>query len=450
MANCDTGGCDGQTPDAYYCDASAALRWGSRPCSDFANECLACCDANGISQLASLNPPTDALGAFDTYCARGHCPTASPTAQPSSSPSQPQTSDPSKAPSDVPTNHPTEPSKAPSEMPSDAPIPSPSKSPLPPGVTHNPSNQPSLQPSVSPSADPSNVPSHAPSRAPLMPGVTHSPSDAPSTQTSQPSESPERSPTSEEPTKAPQESVDTTTGDSSSMHLKLFLICKYNDQPTTVYTIYMTLSQYAEIMVDAVLLSIKSVTYHSIEYEDNDSWQYAEWNKAGIVDFKMCKIFNNVQLTDYCMSYDDLLDDSSEDTDGEYTAIATFGIVSDQALNAYQTYIKNQLMSNAFQQAFELNMNQALNDEINANQRRRSLLDDSLHFEVVSIQIVDPTDISTTEYDDSKSFGNDDTEITTIILIVALVLIVILMSIVAMFYAKKRNVEKQEEGKIDE
>eukprot|EP01083_Nonionella_stella_P302236 1041292_1 len=356
-------------------------------------------------------------------------PTKHPTSQPTDSPifTGTSTQPPTIQPTNSPTIHPVSPSIKPiiTGLPTTHPTASTQHPTDVPNISHT--NNPTRMPSVNPSTSPSNVPTSSP--------ITIFPSSNPTI-----------SPTTLSPTLSP-----------SSMRLDLFLICKYVDKPITFYTIYITLSRYAEIMVDAVFTSIKSVTYHAIDYEDNESWQYAEWNKAGIRDFKMCKIFNNVQLTDHCVSYDDLLHDSSEDsedTDGEYTAVATFGIVSDQALDAYQSYISNQLMSNAFRQAFEWNMNQALNDETNANQRRRILLDDTVNFEVVSIRIVDPMDITTTEYDDSNSFGNDnDAGRTTIILIVTLVSIVLLVAAVAilMHYrnAKKRNGEKEEEGKID-
>eukprot|EP01083_Nonionella_stella_P253579 872415_1 len=395
--------------------------------------------------IFTIEAETGVIGQFDV---RVTCTSDSPTMNP--------TQNPSSVPSDTPTNDPTkDPTNDPTLMPSVNPTKAPTDTTTLPTLVPttgtpsiSPSNQPSAIPTYTPTLDPSKLPSHFPTNTPVI----HTTATAPTKHTTsiQPSSNPTISPTTLVPTFTP-----------TSMRFGLFLICKYMDKPTTFYTVYITLSQYAEIMVDTILTSLESVTYHSTDYEDNDIWQYAEWTKAGIVDFKMCKIFNHVDLTDQCMSYDhydDILqrEDSSDD-DGEYTAIAAFGVVSDQELHAYQAYIASQLMSNAFQKAFELNMNKALDDQINANQRRRmtrrNLLDDTLNFQVISIQIIDPMDVATTEYDDSKSFGKDNVGSTIIILIVALALVVVLVVLGAVFMyyrnGKKKN-DEQEEDKINE
>eukprot|EP01084_Bolivina_argentea_P153630 267874_1 len=239
------------------------------------------------------------------------------------------------------------------------------------------------------------------------------------------------------------------TESPSSFYIPLYFLCKYNDESIKFYTLYMTLIQYGEIMLNATLRSIQSETGHSTNYNDNDMWQHVEWNRAGITNFKMCTIFNDVQLNADCELFNlfDSNDESNNDKH-EYIAVGMFGIVADKSVNKYKRYVINQVMSETFKITFESNMNNALN---NYKQRRRNLLDNN--FEVISIEIIDAFNITNTEYDDSNSNTNNNKHTQmTIILVISIICILFIIVIIAIwiYYSKLKNRKSNaDEGKIN-
>merc|ERR1712113_958361 len=96
-----------------------------------------------------------------------------------------------------------------------------------------------------------------------------------------------RSPTSQ-PTPTSQSVAET--------YSDMMFICQYNDESITYYTVHISLSLYADLMIEAILESVQSVTFHSANYDDGDVWQFAEWTRSGIFDFKICSLFDDVTI----------------------------------------------------------------------------------------------------------------------------------------------------------
>eukprot|EP01084_Bolivina_argentea_P059859 109352_1 len=113
-------------------------------------------------------------------------------------------------------------------------------------------------------------------------------------------------------------------------------------------------------------------------------------------------------------------------------------------------------MSEMFKNTFKSNMNSQLNN--NGSQRRRNLLDNENIFDVISVEIIDPFNITTTEYDDDDdddlSIFDNKSIITLIICLLVLVIIVIVTSI--HYFKKSKNKHKkyenayEEEGKMND
>eukprot|EP01084_Bolivina_argentea_P055974 102514_1 len=200
-------------------------------------------------------------------------------------------------------------------------------------------------------------------------------------------------------------------------------------------------------MANAVLMSMHSITNHSTNY--------TEWTRAGILNFDICAVFNDIELNgnDNCPLYQSF----DSDRKSKYKAIATFGIITDQSLNKYKNYLMTTMMTDNFMNVFQSNMNNALNDEINlTQQRRRILLDKNDNFEVISIEIIDPLNVTkNTEYDDSqisKRENNYDETIILLIIIILSTLCLIVFVVIFVYYKKSKNKQMNlgKEGEIDQ
>mmetsp|Transcript_46327 Transcript_46327/g.74285 ORF Transcript_46327/g.74285 Transcript_46327/m.74285 type:complete len:391 (-) Transcript_46327:133-1305(-) len=206
-------GCTGQPAANHYCTD------GSTGCQNFADECSACCYADGISQNQFGGAVATAT-VYDSICSQGNCPTLDPTATPSRAPSKSPSTDPTASPSSNPSQTPSQsPSGSPSEQPSQSPSGTPSQAPTQSPSTDpsqspsgSPSEQPTQSPSGSPSKSPTTSPTPQPTRSPLLPGQTHSPSAQP---TDHPSGSPSKSP-SASPSKSPSGSPTVSPSESPS------------------------------------------------------------------------------------------------------------------------------------------------------------------------------------------------------------------------------------------
>eukprot|EP01083_Nonionella_stella_P193705 715103_1 len=349
--------------------------------------------------------------------------------------------------SNNPTNAPSEdPSMSPSRVPTASPSDNPTSNPTD-GPTRSPSINPSISPSNVPTRSPTSNPTNVPSRSPLRNG-----------QTLEPTENPTISPTNV-PTSTPVEratnnpSITPTSVPSESptlSNLNLRFVCKYRDRSPSFYN-SIALTAYAQIMVDAVLFSLESITGHSTNYKDTNEWKSTSWNRAAIVDFSICRIFSDVQLDIDCDTGDSDSDESmdSDDEDNEYIAIGRFGIAADQSLDMYNEYLKHHMTSKYFYQVFANEMNDGLDDALGDVSRRRRLLDDDVdRFEVLSVEIIDVTS------DDDDDGGSEDNQragttdlltsdtMTTTFIIGAACLFALILIIAMCVYFKKLKRKK--------
>ena len=220
----------------------------------------------------------------------------------------------------------------------------------------------------------------------------------------------------------------------------MLFLCQYNDEPMTYYTVHITLIQYAELMIDAILESLRSVTSHSVDYDDGEIWQYTDWTRAGILDFTICSVFDDISINE-CPQY---AADRGYAVQSEYFAVGTFGLIADKSLQKYKEYIMEIMMTESFKNKFESTMDNKLNERSNANQQRRLLQN---NFEAVSVEIFDALD----EADESQTDDATDPPTTTRI-VVALCLVFVLLVVViilAFVYCKKRKKQNEENNSIE-
>eukprot|EP01083_Nonionella_stella_P015995 44728_1 len=248
-----------------------------------------------------------------------------------------------------------------------------------PTLTVNPSNQPSSTPSLT--ANPSTV-------APSISAPFISTTVAPSTPTAA--------------TDAPSTTTKRGTSSSGAWTLNLDFVLRYTDKSwDNYYHLHLVDSQYAQVLHDAVFASMESISGHSAMYSDADIWKQKAWNRAGIINFDVCRIFSDIELgDDDCALYE-------ANEQDEYVSVASFSATADQAIDDYVEYLREQMTSATFYDIFGAQMNDELDAIINGR-RRRNLLNDN-NFEVVSILIIDPllNDLSTTQDEDASDKNED-------------------------------------------
>eukprot|EP01083_Nonionella_stella_P261281 889841_1 len=323
------------------------------------------------------------------------------------------TTDPTPIPSVQPSTLTKDPSFAPSSLTAD-----PSQSPTP-SPTGGPTGAPTSVPSFNPSQTPSGAPSSSPTRQP-----TNSPSSAPSTS---PTHSPSQSPTELR---------------------SLYLICRYTDDKELALT-YLSLSDYAQIILDAVLGAIKRETLQPTDYNEASPNTLAPWNKGGISDLTICKVFSdNLRNVPICVLAKRIctlpsIDDSEESV--QYLAVGIFDIVVDNELNKYQEWITDAITSVHFKNTLTEIMNDKLSSYAEVEYDA---------FEALHVKIMDPLNcsMSTTKMDEKVEHDpgiNSDGTITiyiTIIVILVVVIIVLLVTVVGIKRVKHKDKEDGENG----
>eukprot|EP01083_Nonionella_stella_P049661 132264_1 len=384
-------------------------------------------------------------------------PTLKPTAKPTAKPTPKPTAKPTPNPIVTPTMKPT---PQPTVKPTAKPTPIPTRKPTP-NPTVKPSPKPTPKPTANPTFSPTTSPTDSPSRSPTVFGETLKPSKSPtaapslspsistdnptSTPTYSPTSAPSRSPLNENETlnpttKHPTESTVKPTPNLIS-YSNLHFICEYRDRSLTFYS-FISLVQYAQIMVDSVLSVLDDTPVPDL-YDQS-------WNQAQVTDFTICNVFSDITI-DECPTYE------NGDENELYTAVGTFGIAADQSLDEYQHYIRYQMTSSFFYQAFtdamNANVDAALEDGI---RRRRNLLSND-HFEVVSIRIVDPRNTEEPESEDSVNVESEGDWKNMLLkpknLMIAggalLLVIVIIVSVVYVVRKKKKKNTKQRMTRIE-
>eukprot|EP01083_Nonionella_stella_P226072 803225_1 len=359
---------------------------------------------------------------------------------PTSAPSEPPTQSPSShtySPSALPSQSPTRRSSAPSLTPSLAPSLFPSLEPslapsLMPSVSPSlaPTKPPSVMRSISPSTAPSWTPSLTTSLTPTQPPTTV-PSIAPSLLLS-------HAPTTAFPTNAP------------TFKTGLWFVCWYTDLQWTEYTRFMSLVQYAQLMVNATLRAVESITYDSTNYKHSQWNGFAPWRRSGFVDFDICSVFDT-SLSNDCPSYEVESSSSEDETQSDYIAIGTFAIVTDEAIQTYLNEMIDVMESKKFARLFSHNMNALLDGVLGEYMNRRVLIGDV--FQAIKVVIMDPTSTgSTADSGDEKQreqgsvankSGSDTT--TVLLIIVSVLLLVAVTSIAGMLIYYKKD-PKQNDG----
>eukprot|EP01084_Bolivina_argentea_P138773 244251_1 len=239
----------------------------------------------------------------------------------------------------------------------------------------------------------------------------------------------------------------------------LHWICRYNGGlPMDI-----SKRQYANILLNALFITLKLISGKSAKYEDGDIWgDNIDWNRAGIINFKMCVVFSDIGIGTECDTFNPLLINDDNNNDGEYDdyeyyAVGTFDIVADQFINRYKNALKTTVESLDFKIKFTNEVNSEINMQ-NNRRRMRNLLDKSNEFNAVLIEVIDPYNITIVNTESSDTIISDDTmhvgDILWIIVIVILVLgaLIIIGIIVFKKCVKKNGIatvnDIKKEGKI--
>ena len=296
----------------------------------------------------------------------------------------------------------------------------PTIGPLGIGETNKPTHSPSKIPTKTPSSNPSSFPSKIPTAVPSTS------SDA----TIEPTANPSIAPTIE-PTTEPISSPPTT---APTGFRKLHFICFYNDDQRYITT-FLSLTKYAKIMVKVILSVIES-QLGTINYNETIYDPLPSLTRGGIINFDICNVFDTplLSVNSDCPEYDSLTED------GGYVAIGTFGIISDEKLNEYQTKITTILASDDFRNIFTKKMNVEIG---NTSTNARRLLEYN-YFAAIEIKVIDPLNYTSTRYDNlsAKPANNSDTTMIVIIVVICSVILMIIVGIAMVLQSKKRKMNK--------
>ena len=221
----------------------------------------------------------------------------------------------------------------------------------------------------------------------------------------------------------------------------------------------LTLKEYAEIMIDAIIIAGKLVYFQPIDYASAITNALTPWRKAGITKFNMCSVFD-IEINDICKDYG-----IPENTEG-YIAIGSFTIGAIESVYAFEERLNEILMSDDFKETFTEQMNVKLS---NYTSNARRLLSYT-QFETIEIRIVDPlnvtnlnigavvettTTITTTSDQESVGVNNQgrtasdtDSRVNTLIAIVIIFGIVIIICGIILFYKYRKDKDKHKESMV--
>eukprot|EP01084_Bolivina_argentea_P151959 265158_1 len=239
------------------------------------------------------------------------------------------------------------------------------------------------------------------------------------------------------PTQSPQTTTSSTLIPTQSPTYKyewLLFICYYNDINPEDYALYVTLLQYAQIMIEQILDTIEDIQPYSVNYNDGEINTESTWKRGGITDFKMCSIFENRELDSNCPTYKISKKNQKK---SKYIAKGSFSVITNNnAIDDYKTHIINIITNEDFKNKFNDNMNNALNNVQNIQQRK--LLQNG--FNAILIEVID-TQISSNDSLDTADDNNNDS--TVIIVIIVLLFLFVMIGIGIFIYFKKfRNISK--------
>eukprot|EP01083_Nonionella_stella_P105570 303708_1 len=406
--------------------------------------------------------------AIPTTSAPSSSPTIEPTfiltIQPIVEPSQPTAIPTTSAPSSTPTVEPTaNPTAQPTMEPSE---PTPSRSPtveptVEPTTNTHTSRSPTVEPTINPtlhSSTPTNNPTSIPSSNPTV--QPSEPTMNPTKMhTKQPTLKPEKSPT-QYPTSNPSQipsiypTTSSETMEPTFIKNNLHFVCVYSDSKDDVI-VSTTLKDYAHFMTDLILSSLQTVTLQAVQYEDSINNGLTAWQRAGIIDFTICSVFDieistiGIECPNYSVSED------SSDSKDVYVSVGIFGIVADAALSEYKQWIINQMQSVSFKNEFTENMNERMDNMGMVEGSRRMLLKYN-GFRVIDISVIDPNDtllLSTlVTLPDDDDLSRNDTSANTIVVVVICLCVFIAIFALAMYYRKVRPKEqdKDVEGMVED